>query len=84
MGEFKPVAFRQEASIFSEGENMFAFQYCKVPKSDKTIMHMEFLGCIAESDEESEIENNMKTRSDLIVTKEEEKNDMPASKRPRR
>jgi len=84
MGEFKPVAFRQEASIFSEGENMFAFQYCKVPKSDKTIMHMEFLGCIAESDEESEIENNTRTKSDLIVTKEEEKNDMPASKRPRR
>jgi len=61
MGAFKPLAFRQEASIFSEGENMFAFQYCKVPKSDKTIMHMEFLGCIAESDEESELESNMRT-----------------------
>ena len=45
-GGFKPAAFKQEAAMISEGENMFAFQYCKIPKSDRTIMHMEFLGCI--------------------------------------
>jgi len=83
MGVFKPLAFRQEASIFSEGENMFAFQYCKIPKSDNTVMHMEFLGRIAGSDEESELESNMRTRSDIIVSKPEEKNEMHASKRQR-
>jgi len=47
-GGFKPDAFKKEAAMISEGENMFAFQYCKIPKSDKSIMHMEFLGCIVE------------------------------------
>lgn len=50
-GGFKPIAFKQEAAMASDGENMFAFQYCKIPKSDKTIMHMDFLGCITEAEE---------------------------------
>jgi histone deacetylase complex regulatory component SIN3 len=62
IGSFKPIAFRQEASMLSEGENMFAMQYCKVPKSDETIMHMEFLGCIAGSDEEREFESAQQKR----------------------
>jgi hypothetical protein len=41
----------------SDGENMFAFQYCKIPDSDKTIMHMEFLGSIVEV-EDDEMEGN--------------------------
>jgi len=87
MGCFKPMAFRQEASIFSEGENMFAVQYCKVPKSDKTIMHMDFLGCITDSEEggmSSEIENSIRTRSDPVGPKVDEKSDEPVTKRQRR
>jgi hypothetical protein len=48
------MAFRQEAALYSEGENMFAFQYCKIPKSDRTIMHFEFLGVITEEVEGEE------------------------------
>ena len=51
-GSFKPTALRQEAANLSEGENMFAFQYSKIPDSDRSIIHFEFLGCIAESDNE--------------------------------
>lgn len=55
-GCFKPVAFRQEAAMISEGETVYAFQYCKIPDTDNTIMHIEMLGCItdASSDEDSE------------------------------
>ena len=38
----------------SEGENMYAFQICEVPSTDKQIVHFEFLGCIAEDDEEED------------------------------
>lgn len=38
----------------SEGENMFAFQICNIPKTDQKIAHCEFLGCIAEDEEEEE------------------------------
>ena len=51
-GTFKPLAMRQETALLSESENMFAFQYCKIPDSDKVIMHMEYLGCISENEEE--------------------------------
>ncbi len=54
-GAFKPNAFKQEAAMVSEGENMFAFQYCQVPKTDKTIMHMEYLGCIVEEDQNEDM-----------------------------
>lgn len=53
-GGFKPLAFRQEAAIISEGENMFAFQYCHIPKSDNAVMHVELLGCIAEDEDDDE------------------------------
>mmetsp|Transcript_13663 Transcript_13663/g.19538 ORF Transcript_13663/g.19538 Transcript_13663/m.19538 type:complete len:1843 (+) Transcript_13663:250-5778(+) len=52
-GCFRPIAFRQEAKYLTEGD-MFAFQYCKVPNSNEALMHMEFLGCIAESDDEDD------------------------------
>ena len=43
---------------------MFAFQYCKVPNSDKSILHFEFLGCIAESDvEDSNVMGVVETES---------------------
>jgi hypothetical protein len=54
IGKFKPSAFRDEAAIMSEGENMYAFQICKVPSTDKKIVHFEFLGCIADDDEEED------------------------------
>lgn len=53
-GSFKPNAFKQEAAYISEGENMFAFQYCTMNASDKAVMHYEFLGDIAESDSEDD------------------------------
>ena len=31
-GNFKPSAFREEAALMSEGENMYAFQICNIPK----------------------------------------------------
>jgi len=49
-GSFKPNAFKQEAAYVSEGENMFAFQYCPMPASDSGAMYCEFLGDIAESE----------------------------------
>ena len=51
-GGFKPLAFKQDASMVSDGENVFAFQYCHIPKSDKSIMHVELLGCITEDDDD--------------------------------
>jgi len=53
-GNFKPSAFREEAALMSEGENMFAFQICNMPKTDQKIAHCEFLGCIAEDVEEND------------------------------
>lgn len=71
-GGFKPLAFRQEAALISEGENIFAFQYCHTPKSDDSVMHVELLGCIADvEDEES-------------VTSLPESNDGPVSKKQKR
>ncbi|KAL3786130.1 hypothetical protein HJC23_010704 [Cyclotella cryptica] len=53
-GSFKPTAFREEAALLSEGENMYAFQICNIPDEDEKIIHYEFLGCIAEITEEEE------------------------------
>lgn len=64
-GSFKPDAFRQEAAYLSHGENMFAFQICKVPDSDKRVLHTEFLGVIAESDDES-MEVESEPASELV------------------
>lgn len=89
-GSFKPSAFRQEAAYLSEGENMFAFQYCKIPNSDRSVMHIEFLGCIAESEEEEE-ESSMLDEvgkkvnsSDVVMADAEESGEAPHSKRQRR
>lgn len=50
-GSFKPEAFRTEAGILSEGEQMYAFQMCPVQKDkgDKSVLHMEYLGVISEN-----------------------------------
>jgi paired amphipathic helix protein Sin3a len=73
-GGFKPMAFKQEAATISEGENIFAFQYCKIPNTDNTIMHMEFLGCIIDEED----------REDQSMEDNEENIDMHVSKKPRR
>lgn len=73
-GCFKPMAFKQEAAMVSEGENMFAFQYCKIPKSDRAIMHMEFLGSIVENENEEE--------SSSVI--HDDKNEGQPTKKPRR
>jgi paired amphipathic helix protein Sin3a len=86
-GNFKPSAFREEAALMSEGENMFAFQICNVPKTDQKISHCEFLGCIAEDVEDEEedagMENDDNKRGIDDVAMEDTEEDQ-ASKRPRR
>jgi paired amphipathic helix protein Sin3a len=63
-GSFKPTAFREEAALLSDGENMYAFQICNHPSKDEKILHYEFLGCISEEEsgeeegEEEERESN--------------------------
>jgi paired amphipathic helix protein Sin3a len=50
-GSFRPEAFRQEAAFLSDAEQMYAFQLCPVQKDgeDKSVLHFEYLGVIAES-----------------------------------
>ncbi len=62
MGSFKPSAFREEAALLSEGENVFAFQICNMPETDQKIIYHEFLGCIAEGIEEDMPESNYNKR----------------------
>lgn len=38
---------------------MYAFQICKVPSTDKTIVHFEFLGCIADDDDDVDQEDDV-------------------------
>ncbi len=79
-GSFKPMMFRQEAAMISEGENVFAFQYCKIPKSDSTIMHAQLLGCITEEDDEDDDSD----KASLTGMEVSESNEGPASKKLRR
>ncbi|KAK1747405.1 transcriptional regulatory protein SIN3 [Skeletonema marinoi] len=81
-GSFKPSAFREEAALMSEGENMYAFQICNVPKIDQKILHFEYLGCIAEDiedDEDAERDDNKRGLDDVAMEEAEQ-----VSKRPRR
>ena len=51
----------------SEGENMYAFQICNIPMTDQKITHFEFLGCIAENDEDEVAqENDDNKRGELL------------------
>ncbi|KAG7367429.1 paired amphipathic helix repeat-containing protein [Nitzschia inconspicua] len=56
-GGFKPEALRQEAAFLSDGEQMYAFQLCPVHKDggDKSVLYMEYLGVISESEEEGSL-----------------------------
>lgn len=51
---FRPESFKQEAAYLSEGDNMYAFQLCRIPESDDKILHLEFLGVIYEDDDQSQ------------------------------
>jgi hypothetical protein len=79
-GSFKPSAFREEAALMSEGENMYAFQICNVPKLDQKILHFEYLGCIAEDIEDDEDAERDDNKRGLDEMEEAEQ----VSKRPRR
>lgn len=70
-GGFKPEALRQEAAYLSDGEPMYAFQYCPIQKDrgEKAVLHVESLGVIVGSEEEDSL-------SDRVVE--------PSSKRQRR
>jgi C-terminal domain of Sin3a protein len=50
-GSFQPEAFRQEAVYLSDGEQMYAFQYCPVQGRDESVLHMEYLGVVDEEDD---------------------------------
>lgn len=81
-GSFKPNALKQEAAYVSEGENMFAFQYCPMPSSDKSVMFHEFLGDISsttESSDDGEADDGDADASDSAGDSEP-----PTSKRQRR
>lgn len=69
----------------SEGENMFAFQICNVPKTDQKVSHCEFLGCIAEDVEDEEEDAGMENDDNKRGIDDVAMEDMedPASKRPR-
>ncbi|KAL7580283.1 hypothetical protein ACA910_013015 [Epithemia clementina (nom. ined.)] len=54
-GSFQPEAFRQEAAFLSEGEPMYAFQWCPIQGKDKGVLHFEYLGVIAEEDDDEDI-----------------------------
>jgi len=56
-GGFKPDALRQEAAYLSDGEQMYAFQYCPIQKDrgEKAILHVESLGVIVGSEEEDSL-----------------------------
>lgn len=86
-GNFKPSAFREEAALMSEGENMFAFQICDMPKTDKKISHCEFLGCIAEDvedEDETALENEDHKRGIDDVAMDDVDDSAQAAKRSKR
>lgn len=58
---------------------MFAFQYCKVPETEKSVIHMEFLGVISDSDDDVSDELASDKKDGDAVT-----NDSIATKRQRR
>ena len=71
----------------SEGENMYAFQICNIPNVDKKISHCEFLGCIAEDeddeeDDEQESEDNKRGIGDVAM--DDADDSAQATKRSRR
>lgn len=53
-GTFQPESFRQEAAYLSDHEPMYAFQQCPIPGKDESVLHIEYLGVIAEDDDDDE------------------------------
>jgi len=61
-GSFQPESFRQEAAYHSEGEQMYAFQYCPLQGDDKAVLHFEYLGVMEDpegvnDDEDEDMED---------------------------
>jgi paired amphipathic helix protein Sin3a len=54
-GGFKPESFRQEAIYHSDGEPMYAFQYCPVQGKDTAVLHFEYLGVMENSEGADEV-----------------------------
>lgn len=52
-GSFQPEAFRQEAAYISEGEALYAFQYCPILDSDKSVIHMQYVGVMDDEDDDA-------------------------------
>lgn len=70
-GSFKPDAYRQEAAYLSDREPMYGFQICNVPETDNKVLHMDYMGVLADSEDES------------MDMEESEPNSEPAPKRRR-
>jgi paired amphipathic helix protein Sin3a len=75
-GTFQPESFRQEAAYLSDHEAMYAFQLCPIPDKDEAVLHIEYLGIIAEDDDE---DDDMEEE-----TAESSEPEPPAPKRPKR
>lgn len=58
-GVFRPEAYRQEAAYHSEGEPMYAFQYCPVQQKDSAVLYFEYVGVMEEGESEGdEVDEN--------------------------
>jgi len=57
-GSIKPESFRQEAAYLSEGEAVYAFQYCPLANVDKVVLYFEYLGVISEEEEQRVVEES--------------------------
>jgi len=81
-GSFQPESFRKEAAYHSEGDAMYAFQYCPVQGQDTGVLHFEYLGVMEdpegvefeEDDEDDDAENadNMMVDEDAAGSGDDE------------
>lgn len=67
----------------SEGENMYAFQVCNMTKTDQKILHCDFLGCIAEEEEEEDMEDSEGNKRGIDDVVMDEADDSQVAKRRR-
>ena len=80
---FKAASMRQEASYLTDGEVMYAFQYSK-HTNDSSILHTEFLGQIAEEDDEPDPPSTDHNNVVMEDISESHAQEGPVAKRQRR
>ena len=67
-GCFQPEAFRQEAAYHSEGEAMYAFQYCPVQGKDTAVLHFEYLGVMEDPSDVGQVTDGDGEGGDAVMT----------------